>query len=54
MTEPTQTCSHGIRWDAECPACNLVSARELVAHWGEKIDAARKVIEAAENEGVKT
>lgn len=39
-------CSHGKPWSEECPECNLVAARELVAHWGSAVDEARKMIAA--------
>jgi hypothetical protein len=48
MTEPGTHCSHGKRWDEDCAACELVSAREIIAHWGEKVDEARAVIDRAE------
>lgn len=48
MTEPGTHCSHGKRWDEDCPACNLVGARELIAHWGSQVDEARKLIEETE------
>jgi hypothetical protein len=50
MIEPGKTCSHGIAWSDHCPQCELVSARETVAHWGEAVDRARAVIEAVERE----
>jgi hypothetical protein len=51
MTEPGKTCSHGIAWSDHCPQCELVSARETVAHWGEAVDRARAVIAATEQGG---
>lgn len=50
MTELGSTCSHGARWDEECRECDLVLARQFVEHWGSKVDEARKVIAAADNE----
>lgn len=47
-------CSHGKMWTEECPACKLVSALEMVNHWGRAVDEARKVIAESEKEGVKT
>ena len=47
MTEFGNTCSHYVPWGEDCPQCNLASARELVAHWGEKIDEARALISRA-------
>lgn len=44
----TTTCSHGIRWECDCRECDLVSAREVVSHWGSLVDAARAVIANAE------
>jgi hypothetical protein len=46
-----KTCSHGIPWTDHCPQCELVSARETVAHWGEAVDKARSVIESAAKTG---
>lgn len=40
-------CSHGKTWKDHCPACALVSAREVVQHWGSAVDNARKVIAEA-------
>lgn len=40
-------CSHGKPWKDYCPACELVSARETVRHWGREVDEARKVIAEA-------
>jgi hypothetical protein len=42
-----KTCSHGVSWNDHCPQCELVSAREIVEHWGETVDEARKVIAKA-------
>lgn len=50
MSEPGKTCSHGVLWTEHCPECELAGARELVAHWGEKIDDARALIEASEKQ----
>ena len=47
-------CSHGVSWNDDCPACKLVSAHEMVRHWGRAVDEARKVIAESEKEGVKT
>jgi hypothetical protein len=43
-------CSHGIAWSDHCPQCELASARETVAHWGEAVDRARAVIESVERD----
>jgi hypothetical protein len=40
-------CSHGVKWACQCRECDLVSARELVAHWGNQVDEARRVIAAS-------
>lgn len=40
-------CSHGLKWGDHCPECELISAREVEAHWGEMVDEARKVIAKA-------
>lgn len=50
MTELGEACSHGIKWACHCRECDLVSARELVSHWGPAVDEARKVIEEAKRE----
>jgi len=42
-----EACRHGVKWSDHCPQCELVSARETVAHWGEAVDRARSVIDAA-------
>lgn len=39
-------CSHGVRWGDHCPECELISARQIVDHWGEMVDEARRVISA--------
>jgi hypothetical protein len=44
MTTPPDRCSHGIPWTSPCRECEIVSARETIAHWGPAIDAAREVI----------
>lgn len=44
MTELGKTCSHGVAWGDHCPECELISARQIVDHWGEMVDEARKVI----------
>ena len=48
-----KTCSHGKRWDEPCPDCELISAREIVKHWGKAVDDARRVIAEAEKLGVR-
>lgn len=48
MTEPGQTCSHGIPWSEDCPQCALISAREAVRHWGPLVDESRRLIEEME------
>ena len=50
MNEFGEACSHGIKWACHCRECDLVSARDLVSHWGPAVDEARKVIEEAERE----
>lgn len=45
-------CSHGIPWNEHCPQCELVSAKEIVAHWGSSVDEARRVIAEAEKREV--
>lgn len=40
-------CSHGKTWGEECSACELVSAHEMVNHWGRAVDEARRVIAEA-------
>lgn len=47
MDAPEGHCSHGKTWRDYCPACALVSAREVVQHWGSAVDNARKVIAEA-------
>lgn len=47
MSEIGEVCSHGVKWACHCRECDLVSARELVSHWGEAVDAARKTIAEA-------
>lgn len=47
MDTPEGRCSHGKTWKDYCPACALVSAREVVQHWGSVVDDARKVIAEA-------
>ncbi|WP_155637585.1 hypothetical protein [Burkholderia cepacia] len=47
MDTPEGHCSHGKTWKDYCPACALVSAREVVQHWGSAVDDARKVIAEA-------
>jgi hypothetical protein len=53
MTELRRTCSHGVAWGDHCPECELVSAREIEAHWGEMVDEARKVIAKAFTKRIK-
>lgn len=48
-----QTCSHGIPWADNCRECNLVSARELVAHWGHQVDEARALIATADKADIQ-
>ena len=43
-----ERCSHGKTWSQECPDCKLVSAHEMVRHWGRAVDEARKVIAESE------
>ncbi len=50
MNELGKTCSHGIPWSLQCRECDLVSAREVVRHFGALVDEARAVIEATEKE----
>lgn len=50
VTELGNTCSHGARWDEECKECDLVWAKQFEAHWGPRVDEARKVIAEAEGE----
>lgn len=38
-------CSHGIKWQHECPQCELVSAREMVRRWKPEVEAAERRIE---------
>jgi hypothetical protein len=47
-------CSHGVPWGRDCLACDLVSARQIIEHWGPLVDEARKVIAEAEKEEVGT
>lgn len=47
-------CSHGKTWAEDCPECALVSARQIVEHWGLSVDEARRVIAAAEQQGKAT
>lgn len=54
MTETLHTpdpaiCRHGIPYSRQCSECDLASAREIVAHWGEKVDEARRVIAQTNN-----
>lgn len=42
------TCSHGVSWLDDCEQCALVSAREVVAHYGALVDEARAVIRRSE------
>lgn len=53
MTEP-QRCSHGIAWADECPECDLVWAKQIVEHWGQSVDDARRQIEEAERDDERT
>lgn len=53
MTEP-QRCSHGIAWADECPECDLVWAKQIVEHWGQSVDDARRQIEEAERGDERT
>lgn len=41
-------CSHGKTWAEACPECEIVSAKEVVEHWGPVVDEARATIAAAE------
>jgi hypothetical protein len=41
-------CSHGKLWAEACPECELVSAKQIVEHWGKAVDEARATIAAAE------
>lgn len=41
-------CSHGKTWTEDCPECALVSAKQIVEHWGNAVDEARAAIAAAE------
>ena len=47
-------CHHGFTFAQACKQCELETARAFLEHWGDAIDAARKVIAEAEKEGVKT
>lgn len=49
MTELGKTCSHGVAWGDHCPECELISAREIVRHWADAVDDARRIIAEAEN-----
>jgi hypothetical protein len=42
-----ERCSHGKTWGEYCPECELISARQIVDHWGEMVDEARRVIARA-------
>lgn len=46
----TDRCSHGKTWNEPCHECDLVSARQLVEHWGKKVDEARELIAEAEQQ----
>lgn len=45
-------CSHGIALGEHCPECALISARQIVEHWGDAVDEARRVIARAEGKPV--
>jgi hypothetical protein len=49
-----KTCSHGVSWNDHCQQCELVSAREIVAHWGETVDRARAAIHEAERRRLRS
>lgn len=49
MTERWR-CAHGLTLSEHCDACEVENARELVRHWGQPVDEARKLIEQIEKE----
>lgn len=41
-------CSHGKTWTEDCPECTLVVAKQIIEHWGDAVDDARRVIAETE------
>jgi hypothetical protein len=48
MTTLPDRCSHGMPWAVPCRECEIVSARETIAHWGPAVREAEKILREAE------